>query len=247
MITLLRKIRKRLIKNGNVSSYLLYAIGEIALVVIGILIALQINNWNEQRKLNIKEQALLQQLLTDLKKDAQILKESIPILQQKNQTYQQLYYETKGERKYDSSIAYGDFTWQVFAPLSFAERHQNSTAQLSSKEQRNQMLDYFKLQHNSSFQLVQFNEYIQKTLRPFLGNRGVMNIEKVMRADNYKIIEGDKSDFIDYSQLQKLFGDQEFEFILFQLRMSAIAMVYRSQLLLDANEALSKRLKEHLN
>ena len=145
MISLLRKIRKRLITEGSFSSYLLYAIGEILLVVVGILIALQINNWNEQRKLNVNEQALLQQLLTDLEKDAQILKESIPILEQKNKTYQQLYYETKGERNYDPGIAYGDFTWQVFAPLSFAERHQNSIAQLSSKEQRNQMLDYLYL------------------------------------------------------------------------------------------------------
>ena len=50
MITLLRKIRKNLLSKSNFYSYLLYAIGEIALVVIGILLALQINNWNEQRK-----------------------------------------------------------------------------------------------------------------------------------------------------------------------------------------------------
>tara|TARA_Y100000385_G_C13099534_1_gene643585 strand:- start:2936 stop:3121 length:186 start_codon:yes stop_codon:yes gene_type:complete len=50
MLTLLRKIRKSLIDSGSSRKYLLYAIGEIALVVIGILIALQINNWNESRK-----------------------------------------------------------------------------------------------------------------------------------------------------------------------------------------------------
>jgi len=50
MITLLRKIRKNLLSQNKFSSYLLYAIGEILLVVIGILIALQINNLNEKRK-----------------------------------------------------------------------------------------------------------------------------------------------------------------------------------------------------
>jgi hypothetical protein len=50
MLTFLRKIRKSLINSGSARRYFLYAIGEIALVVIGILIALQINNWNEDRK-----------------------------------------------------------------------------------------------------------------------------------------------------------------------------------------------------
>ncbi|GAB4162080.1 MAG: hypothetical protein Tsb0033_20610 [Winogradskyella sp.] len=47
-----RKIRLRVLEEGNASKYLKYAIGEIVLVVIGILIALQINNWNETKKEN---------------------------------------------------------------------------------------------------------------------------------------------------------------------------------------------------
>lgn len=50
MIKFFRKIRRNLLKEGRTTEYLKYAIGEIALVVIGILIALQINNWNEAKK-----------------------------------------------------------------------------------------------------------------------------------------------------------------------------------------------------
>ena len=46
----LRKIRQRLLTENRVSKYLLYAVGEIALVVIGILMALQINTWNQTRQ-----------------------------------------------------------------------------------------------------------------------------------------------------------------------------------------------------
>jgi len=56
MLTFFRRIRKGLLGSGATSKYLVYAVGEIALVVIGILIALQINNWNEGRKLNFKSQ-----------------------------------------------------------------------------------------------------------------------------------------------------------------------------------------------
>lgn len=67
MLTFLRKIRKSLIDAGSARKYLLYAIGEIALVVIGILIALQINNWNEWKKDRIIERGLLIELLTSVK------------------------------------------------------------------------------------------------------------------------------------------------------------------------------------
>jgi hypothetical protein len=62
MIKFFRKIRQSLLSEGKIGKYLKYAIGEIVLVVIGILIALQINNWNEQRKDSIKEQAILKRL-----------------------------------------------------------------------------------------------------------------------------------------------------------------------------------------
>ena len=59
MIKFFRKIRFDLLGKNKTGKYFKYAIGEIVLVVIGILIALQINNWNEVRKTNNKEQVLL--------------------------------------------------------------------------------------------------------------------------------------------------------------------------------------------
>ena len=55
MIKFFRRIRRKLLDEGNLKGYVVYAFGEILLVVIGILIALQINNWNEERKNKIKE------------------------------------------------------------------------------------------------------------------------------------------------------------------------------------------------
>ena len=55
MIKFFRHIRKSLLMENKTGKYLKYAIGEIILVVIGILIALSINNWNEERKNRILE------------------------------------------------------------------------------------------------------------------------------------------------------------------------------------------------
>ncbi len=66
MIKFLRRIRLQLISENKTGKYLKYAIGEIVLVVIGILIALSINNWNENRKLQNEELKLLFDIKTNL-------------------------------------------------------------------------------------------------------------------------------------------------------------------------------------
>ena len=55
MINLFGRIRKKLSDDNKPLKYMMYALGEIILVVIGILIALQINNWNEDRKRSVIE------------------------------------------------------------------------------------------------------------------------------------------------------------------------------------------------
>jgi hypothetical protein len=66
-----------MIKENRVSKYMIYAIGEIVLVVIGILIALQVNNWNEEKKENRAEEKLLASLRSDFKENEFRLGETI--------------------------------------------------------------------------------------------------------------------------------------------------------------------------
>ena len=69
MIKFFRKIRQKLLSEGKTGTYLKYALGEIMLVVIGILIALSINNWNDKRKNNLIESEYYCKLLADLELD----------------------------------------------------------------------------------------------------------------------------------------------------------------------------------
>lgn len=81
MIKLFRKIRQNLLLTGSTGKYLQYAIGEIVLVVIGILIALSINNWNEANKIERKKQKLVTSLIEDFEFNRDILKNSTIIKQ----------------------------------------------------------------------------------------------------------------------------------------------------------------------
>ena len=73
MFRFFSKIRYQLAAENKTARYLRYAIGEILLVVFGILIALQINNWNEARKADKFEKKLLNELLNSLVDDYELI------------------------------------------------------------------------------------------------------------------------------------------------------------------------------
>ncbi|SDC88569.1 hypothetical protein SAMN04488104_100898 [Algoriphagus faecimaris] len=77
MISLFRKIRQKLLQEGKIVNYLKYAIGEILLVVIGILIALQVNNWNQNRINSKQEYSYYQRLLEDILEEKIILEATL--------------------------------------------------------------------------------------------------------------------------------------------------------------------------
>lgn len=80
MIKFFRVIRQNLLSEGKTGKYLKYAIGEILLVVIGILIALSINNWNENQKTKVQIKNSLLALKNDLAQDTVLIKERLPFI-----------------------------------------------------------------------------------------------------------------------------------------------------------------------
>jgi uncharacterized protein YlxW (UPF0749 family) len=90
MVKFFRGIRQQLLSRNRFSKYLLYAIGEIVLVVIGILIALQINNWNENRKSAKQEKLYLNRLLSENREDINTFKSNISDLEKGVETIENL-------------------------------------------------------------------------------------------------------------------------------------------------------------
>ncbi len=127
MIKLFRNTRKKLLREGKTANYLKYAVGEIILVVIGILIALSINNWNEQRKKVQKEIGMLIDLKSDIQENILNLETGIPYLETSmNSNFKLIeYYEKK--TSYNDSLIHDfseiftywdpDFTYAAFENL----------------------------------------------------------------------------------------------------------------------------------
>lgn len=90
MIRFLKNIREGALKKKKLKRYLSYAVGEIFLIVIGILIALQLNNWNEQRKIENRKEFYINSLISDLQNDLQELEYKINFAKKDSSNLSQL-------------------------------------------------------------------------------------------------------------------------------------------------------------
>ena len=97
MIKFFRKIRQDFLVKGNMGKYFKYAIGEILLVMVGILLALQVNNWNTQRKNELKTRILLEQVYYELLDDIEEAQLSILYYQRKDSLIQRVLAEEVSE------------------------------------------------------------------------------------------------------------------------------------------------------
>ena len=94
MIKFYRKIRQNLLSEGKTGKYIKYAIGEIVLVVIGILIALSINNWNDHQKAVANSKVFLSEIAKDLVSDTLYLKNAIKKIEEKQRVKEWLLNKT---------------------------------------------------------------------------------------------------------------------------------------------------------
>jgi len=104
MIKFFRKIRYDLMGKNKTGKYFKYAIGEIVLVVIGILIALQINSWNENRKLANTESIYLNRFIVELKQDSAYFSNKIKTTQIRNQIIKDFSVALNNEHSKDSTV-----------------------------------------------------------------------------------------------------------------------------------------------
>ena len=214
MIPFFRKIRKKMADDNRPLKYARYAIGEIVLVVIGILIALQINNWNEVKKARAVEINYLENLKADL------------VLEDKNiEGFSQYHFEKAKSCSYllnttipktlEDVVNYTDqyenvFYWSDFVPNNNTFKELLSSGNLSLI--KNEAIKNALLEIDNFYPKISGNEYhMRREFEKFLYDRSVVNTESVVLFDK----SGPKYGFpkrltiedIPQSQHQKMIDD----------------------------------------
>lgn len=173
MLKFFRRIRQKLLAEGKLKSYTFYAIGEIFLVVVGILIALQINNWNEGRKARAKEIVMLLELRASLSQEAaQItqVKEKIERSRNACSIIEQFGRSEPIEDEELHKALAAVFTYASLDPMTSAyETLKTSGVSLSNRELRAQLGAYYeKDQVLTASVLNDYGWYFKEYMVPFI-------------------------------------------------------------------------------
>jgi hypothetical protein len=195
MIKVFRKIRQNMIKENRASKYLLYAIGEIVLVVIGILIALQINNNNETKKTRTKEVHYLENIRTDSNLNIEELDNYILVRESQIVSAQEVlnYYEGKpltDLSEFTKHIA-NIYTWKKFFQINntFQELvNSGNLAMITNDSIKNELLNIETLYKKIKYEEEHFR-YDSEVLL-YEPSYGMLDLNSVTKNYMYQVTNG---------------------------------------------------------
>ncbi len=165
-----------MLTENKFSKYLLYAIGEIVLVVIGILIALQINNWNESNKLKKEETLYLERLIIDLEKDTFYYNKNIDraslLIDRNNSFLKKLYDIQKSidEGRELMNIPLWDSEYLTIQDNTFRELVSSGKLNIiSNPTLKVAIVDFYRLIESNENVIKEANEYSRELMRNYVG------------------------------------------------------------------------------
>lgn len=216
MIKFFRHIRQSIImENSKTSRYLKYAIGEIILVVIGIMIALQINNWNENRKAQYKELILIKKIEQDLEVADSINKVGLQTLRKYQKLHKHIFEEIRGRASYDSSLFYHDLWWySIYNPV-ISQNHSEDVSVLTNQSVREALNNYLKeeliiLKAIENWDAIKINR-----IRPFIDRHNIKDSDVIFSAGNFwQDLMAAEFDMFNYKNLKEQYASSEFEQLL---------------------------------
>lgn len=199
-----RKIRQKLFAENKFSKYLVYAIGEIILVVIGILIALAINNYNLERSLRDKEQVYLQGLKDEFQTSKLKLQELIQVNRNNYKGAKKLVQlnanEAENSEEEFSKLMYGTFSFDIsFNPnnsLLNEMINSGSLKDIQNRELRERLTNWFSRLEDISRQEEDLGAQREKvldifqsdiySLRTIMDDANVNDEVGLPKAENHK-------------------------------------------------------------
>ncbi|MFD1314653.1 DUF6090 family protein [Namhaeicola litoreus] len=240
MISIFRKLRKSLLSEGKTLRYVKYAVGEIVLVMIGILLALQVNIWNETRKAQIAQKELLSNFLEDLNADSAEFVEYLDELAQIIGVHEKLY----GVRKGILSSTVIEKPQLLRGSIRYSSivltNNPDFAALIKDKELRKEILDYFRLLFRLDNSYLQYDKVVKEVVRPYLAENLSLNEDFLFDNPNEE-----KSPLM-MDHFYEVIKRDDFGQVLFETNLKARELVTVFENTLKANAQLQESIRKKI-
>ena len=247
MIKFFRRIRQNLLSENKTGKYLKYAIGEIILVVIGILIALSINNWNEDRKDKVREKATLYKFLQDLKSDSTYFQVNLGKMLSIDSLHIELYLAGFKEKEIieHSNPSYIRRSL-VYDPLA-RDNDPNIANKINDDKIREEVQIYFRSMSNVA-EAQNEHEGVVFKIREFLRRNKLHNVQYWFDSKMLGTLsEGDAENLIDESNLIMISKNADFQQLLFESSIKSNEMKQTLTKLISDNSRLMSTIRKYIN
>lgn len=179
MSKLLKKLRFNLFMKGKKGSYYKYAFGEIILLVLGILIALSINNWNEERKNNLIEKKLILNIIKDLRLDSIYISQSLIEVDAQKQVIDDIISMSLNKKNIEDYSSIGLLRYSSdFRPIT-QRNHSVSISNMDSDDVREKIQNYFIEEDRVLDIFLEYVDIVHNKVRPYLSETGMHNLESI--------------------------------------------------------------------
>jgi len=250
MINFFRKIRKKMADDNKPMKYMRYAIGEIVLVVIGILIALSINNWNEIRKDKLRAQSHLKEIKAELLFDLNQMDTVMFFLNSVDQAglYLNDFLQNKLEKidsteLKDAYLRLGHLSIFNFTEIAYNNLLSSGEINLIENDSIKRLLGFLhnddkwdKSYHDGPMQQIfnEYSNYINKHTEPLMVRQFYQNEFKANFKNDFKATTRSIDDFsIDWNNIKE---DSNYQILLDQVLYNRV--IQRSNYIEWENEMI---------
>ena len=166
MVRFFRTLRRKLIDEQKTRHYIYYALGEIILVMVGILLALQVNNWNEQRKVIATEKVILKSAIESMRQDSLLLVTALDELNKIDQLHEQVFMHANGQLAAEDI---GNLMYLrrslLYNPIT-KNNHPDLANELIRQDMKQEIRSYYKMMDDVMYVVSNFNSFMEENVRP---------------------------------------------------------------------------------
>jgi hypothetical protein len=213
MIPFFRKIRKKMADDNKPLKYARYAIGEIVLVVIGILIALQINNWNEAKKNYQIEQDFFRDVLDDFQKDRSEMVNNIEFFENRIEQLRWLLYKVRHPKEDLYIFEFREHIEPLYydmPPISYSSAFEAAKSSGTFEKIKNKDILKTLTQYYTEFSEI--DALLKSTLRIIEGQlepiMGRIPQSSIQLSSSKKVVSINQNDNTSFYQLLEEIGDE---------------------------------------